>query len=65
MIVLEVIVGLALLKALALIVTMTCVDFYKVLGYDLWIDLAIGFGLLASTTDPHTACSSPPWPASS
>ena len=38
MIVLEVIIGLALLKALALIVTMTCLDFYKVLGYDLWID---------------------------
>ena len=47
MIELEVIIGLALLKALALIVTMTCLDFYKVLGYDLWIDLAIGFGLLA------------------
>ena len=38
MIVLEVIIGLAALKAAALLITMTCLDFYKVLGYDLSID---------------------------
>jgi hypothetical protein len=47
MIVLEAILGLALLKALAILCTLSCCKFYRVLGYDLWVDLLVGFGLLA------------------
>ena len=47
MIVLNVIIGLALLKAVAILATLSCCKFYRVLDYNLWIDLAIGTGLLA------------------
>jgi hypothetical protein len=47
MIAIEAILGLALLKALAILATLSCCNFYRVLGYDLWLDLTIGFGLLA------------------
>lgn len=44
---LEAILGLAILKAIAIFCTLSCCKFYRVLGYDFWIDLFIGFGLLA------------------
>lgn len=45
--ILEAVVGLALLKALAILCTLSCCNWYRVLGYDLWVDTLIGFGLLA------------------
>ena len=45
--ILEAVVGLAVLKALAILCTLSCCRFYRVLGYDLWVDTLLGFGLLA------------------
>jgi hypothetical protein len=46
MIVLETVLGLALLKALSILLPFTTIDFYKLLGYDIWVDLLLGTTLL-------------------
>lgn len=46
MIVIETVIGLALLKALTILLPLTCLNFRRVLGYDLWVDLFVGSALL-------------------
>lgn len=45
--ILEVVLLLALGKAIAIFCALSCMNFARVLGYDLYVDLIIGFGLLA------------------
>lgn len=45
--ILATVLGLAIFKAIAIIAVLTAFNFKRVLGYEVWIDTAIGVALLA------------------